>query len=62
MTTPARKTSDADVEPRGLLPPLVRRWVFAGLVVVIGSATYLVAVRGTAILYDLRDAMAAICF
>jgi hypothetical protein len=62
MAIPVRKTSDGEDEPRSLFPPSIRRWVFAGLVAVIGGATYLVAVRGTTILYDLRDAVAAICF
>ena len=44
-----------------LLPPHVRRWVLAGLAGLILMAMYLFAVRGTAILFELRDAVSAFC-
>ena len=45
-----------------LLPRHVRRWVLAGVSVLVFAALYLIAVRGTAILFDLRDAVSAMCF
>jgi hypothetical protein len=45
-----------------LLPRSVRRWVLAGLCVTLAAALYLIAVRGTAILFDLGAGLAAICF
>ena len=53
----------ASVDDGGaLLPRHVRRWVLAGLGALILMAVYLIAVRGTAILFDLRDAVSAFCF
>lgn len=50
-------------EPSGtaLMPRSVRRWVAGGLALVVAIAAYLIAVRGTAILFDLRDAISAFC-
>jgi hypothetical protein len=45
-----------------LLPRPVRRWVLAGLGVMLLAATYLFTVRGTAIIFDLGSAIGAICF
>ena len=45
-----------------LLPRHVRHWVLAGVSVLLLAALYLIAVRGTAILFDLRDAVSAMCF
>jgi hypothetical protein len=45
-----------------LLPRSVRRWVMAGVGVLLLAATYLLAVRGTAIIFDLGSAIGAICF
>ena len=45
-----------------LLPPHVRRWVLAALSGLILMAIYLFAVRGAAILFELRDAVGAFCF
>ena len=62
-----RRTSDvgeptADQSDRALLPSHVRKWVLVLGTLLVMIAVYLGAVRGTAILYDLRDAVAAICF
>jgi len=45
-----------------LLPRSVRHWLWATLAVLLAAACYLVSVRGTAILFDLRDAVSAMCF
>ena len=45
-------------EPTALLPVGVRRWVQLGMGVLILTGIYLASVRGGAILYDLRDAVA----
>ena len=55
------KTAAPDVAG-GLLPPLVRRWVGGGLALLLASAAYLIAVRGTAIVFDLAQAVSALCF
>ncbi len=44
-----------------LMPRAVRRWVVGGLALVMTLAVYLIAVRGSAILFDLRDAISAFC-
>ena len=44
-----------------LLPRGVRRWVWSGVGALMLIALYLFSVRGTAILFDLRDAI-AMCF
>jgi hypothetical protein len=46
---------------RKLLPPRVRRTLFATLGIVLAGALYLVAVRGEALLLDLA-ALRAFCF
>lgn len=60
MAHPAERPSD--VSDRALFPPQVRKWVLVLTALLVMVAIYLGAVRGTAILYDLRDAVAAICF
>ena len=45
-----------------LLPRAVRRWMLAGMTALLLAALYLISVRGTAILFDLRDAVSALCF
>lgn len=50
-----------DASGTALLPRSVRRWVVGALVFLVAAAGYLIAVRGTAILFDLRDAVSAIC-
>jgi hypothetical protein len=57
--TEATQTVEGDT---ALLPRGVRRWVLAGLCVMLAAALYLVAVRGTAILFDLGEGLRAICF
>ncbi len=55
--------TDIIPEPNSaLLPPAARRWVWLTLAALLGSAVYLLAVRGTAILYDLGQGLAALCF
>ena len=60
MLPPSAESRQLD--PQTLLPRTVRRW----LVTVVGSllalSLYLIAVRGTAIIFDLRDAISAFCF
>lgn len=53
----------ATTEPSGsaLMPRNVRRWVAGGVGLMVAVAAYLIAVRGTAILFDLRDAVSAFC-
>lgn len=54
-------TADQDVSDTALLPRTVRRWVVGALVMLMAFATYLIAVRGSTILFDLRDAVSALC-
>ena len=49
-------------ESTGLLPRTVRRWVWACVGTLLLAGLYLISVRGTVILFDLRDAVAAWCF
>ena len=56
------KPSNQVIRSNALLPPLVRRWVITGVGVLLAAAVYLIAVRGTAVLFDLRDAVSAFCF
>jgi hypothetical protein len=55
---PAAPSADS----AALLPPVVRRWVTRSLGLVLALALYLIAVRGTAIIFDLGDAISAFCF
>ncbi len=61
-TTGSAATEAANATGSALLPRSVRRWVTAGLGLALACALYLIAVRGTAILYDLGSAIGAICF
>ena len=53
---------EADGNDVTLMPRRVRRWMFGGVGVLLALTFYLLAVRGTAILFDLRDAVGSICF
>ena len=53
---------NAEVDDGALLPRAVRRWVIGFVFAVMALAGYLFAVRGTAILFDLKDAVSAFCF
>ena len=55
-------TGRAETDGTALLPRSVRRWLLTGLGAVLALALYLIAVRGSAILFDLRDAVSALCF
>ena len=57
--TPSAPSRD---ENTALLPRSVRRWMLAGMATLLLAALYLISVRGTAILFDLRDAVSALCF
>ena len=52
----------APADTGALLPRRVRRWVLMAVGILLAATLYLVAVRGTAILFDLRDAVGAMCF
>jgi hypothetical protein len=52
----------SDVESSALLPRTVRRWLTGSLGVVLALALYLIAVRGTSIIFDLSSAISAFCF
>ena len=52
----------ADQDDGTSMPRVVRRWVIGGVGMLLAVTFYLVAVRGTAILFDLRDAVSSICF
>lgn len=56
------KPSNQVIGSNALLPPFVRLWVISGVGVLLAAAVYLIAVRGTAVLFDLRDAVSAFCF
>jgi hypothetical protein len=58
----SQSASESAVASAALLPRGVRRWVLAGLGAALATALYLIAVRGTAILFDLGSAIGAICF
>ena len=45
-----------------LFPPQVRRVLWGALGVVLLSAVYLIAVRGTAIIFDIATAVGSFCF
>lgn len=45
-----------------LFPRRVRRWLLLGLAALLLSGVYLISVRGTAILFDLTDAVKSFCF
>ena len=49
----------ADLEPHALLPRAVRRWLAAAVGMLLALSLYLIAVRGSAIIFDLRDAVNA---
>ena len=56
------KTIEHGAQSHALLPRAVRRWVLGGVGVLLLAACYLIAVRGTAILFDLAGAVKAYCF
>lgn len=56
------ETTASGESSRALLPRVVRRWVLGGLAVLVLAACYLIAVRGTVILFDMADAVKAFCF
>ena len=60
--TKAGPSDRASRDGAALFPRSVRRWVLASLGTLLALAAYLIAVRGTAILFDLRDAISAVCF
>jgi hypothetical protein len=45
-----------------LLPRPLRRWGGVTLLLALLAALYVIAVRGTVILYDIGQGLAAICF
>jgi hypothetical protein len=53
---------DRPVRDTALLPVAIRWWVGGGVGVLVLLAAYLIAVRGTVILFDLGAAIGAICF
>ncbi len=57
-----QRNAAVDADDGALLPRAVRRWVIGGVIAVMALAGYLFAVRGTAILFDLKDAVSAFCF
>lgn len=59
-TQDGRADSDAE-SATTLFPKSVRRWLWSGLSALLLATIYLFSVRGTAILFDLRDAVSALC-
>ena len=60
-SSPISVTGARDVADNSM-PPRIRRWVIGCVAAILFAALYLIAVRGTAILFDLRDAVSAMCF
>ena len=60
MLTPSTDTERTQSD--ALFPAHVRRWLLAVVGSLMVAAIYLIAVRGSAILFDLRDAVSAFCF
>ncbi len=60
MTDPS--TSTEQTHPDALLPPRIRSWLLAVVGCVVALSLYLIAVRGSSIIFDLRDAVSAFCF
>ena len=62
MTKRAIAARSAAQDADALLPRTVRRWLMGTLGVTLALSLYLIAVRGTAIIFDLRDAISAFCY
>ena len=59
---PVRASASPSRIDGALMPRAVRRRVLAAIGLLLAAALYLISVRGTAILYDLRDVVSAMCF
>ncbi len=57
-----RVAPSPSTDASALFPRAVRRWLTGSLAVVLALTLYLIAVRGTAIIFDLGEAISAFCF
>ena len=62
VTTLTANAPATDALDAGVLPRRVRVCLIIALAPLLLVAAYLFAVRGSAILFDLRDAVGALCF